>query len=211
MLNVEAFRFFQAAEADGVLFSFSRLPAGSRNRAEERRRHVAPRRHGSQVSVGHVARLYYFVDFKELFSRNWLQSPHAGQTVLLMLTEYWKDWASFKDKRWIILLNVNATKIIFHCIAFLFPPLAFASVCLFCLNLCCNTSLCFILFHLSSIWLTHSHASVGDSCFFCSNSWSILLSFEGHLALPISLLCQRSRLHLSQTIIAAASTAGSKA
>lgn len=28
--------------------------------------------------------------------------------------------------------------------------------------------------------------------------------------LPISLLCQRSRLHLSQTIITAASTAGSK-
>lgn len=44
-----------------------------------------------------------------------------------------------------------------------------------------------------------------------SNSWSYSLSFEGHLALPISLLCQRSRLHHSQTIITAASTAGSKA
>lgn len=42
-----------------------------------------------------------------------------------------------------------------------------------------------------------------------SNSW-YSLSFEGHLVLPISLLYQRSPLHLSQTIITAASAAGSK-
>ena len=38
----------------------------------------------------------------------------------------------------------------------------------------------------------------------------IFLSFKGHLVLPISLLYQRSPLHLSQTIITAASTVGSK-
>lgn len=59
----------------------------------------------------------------------------------------------------------------------------------------------FDLIRLGSFWY---------SSLFPSNSCSILYLFQGHLVLPISLLCQRSRLHLSQTIITAASTAGSK-
>lgn len=66
----------------------------------------------------------------------------------------------------------------------------------------------FSLFDSSQFYLM----DVGTNPYFLySNSWSILYLFEGHLVLPISLLCQRSRLHLSQTIITAASTAGSKA
>lgn len=74
--------------------------------------------------------------------------------------------------------------------------------------------------HFHLVWLIAVHFDWHASSFMfylfiylfsSSNSWSYSLSFEGHLALPISLLCQRSRLHHSQTVITAASTAGSKA
>lgn len=88
--------------------------------------------------------------------------------------------------------------------------LPFAFIYLFCTTFCLPThpsvihlsfSFCFDLIRLGSFWC---------SSLFPSNSCSILYLFQGHLVLPISLLCQRSRLHLSQTIITAASTAGSK-
>lgn len=91
---------------------------------------------------------------------------------------------------------------IFHIISKTLPFAFFCIALLFAhTSLSCPSRPFLILIWLSSFWY---------SFFFPSNSCSILYLFEGHLVLPISLLCQRSRLHLSQTIITAASTAGSK-
>lgn len=92
---------------------------------------------------------------------------------------------------------------------YFWPHIKNSSISIFCTALlfaktslrCPSQSFFLILIWRSSFWYC---------CSFPSNSCSILYLFEGHLVLPISLLCQRSRLHLSQTIITAASTAGSK-
>lgn len=49
---------FEQVEADGALFFFLSSPTGSRDRAEERGWHMAPRLYGTQVSERHSTWLY---------------------------------------------------------------------------------------------------------------------------------------------------------
>lgn len=158
------------------------VSAGSRNRAEEWRRHVAPGLHGNQVSE--ARRLLAQIRVRHLPSETrqslrpsfffffWRAVPSVSRPLRSALPRWHVTFIWFDSS----LFSLIDTPPFF----LKQPPFYFY----------------FSLF----VYLIPS-----------SNSWSYSLSFEGHLALPISLLCQRSRLHHSQTIITAASTAGSKA